>query len=112
MEKDRHLRYEVIAPRHHPAIDLKHFVINHPHEYREMFLHFHEFCEIIWFRSIAGDVTIDKEFYPLQGRLLCFIPSFNVHEFRLDFSERIEYYIIQFDPELIRYRHIISRIQL
>jgi AraC-like DNA-binding protein len=67
-----------------------------------MFLHFHEFIEIIWFRTIAGDVTIDKEFYPLDNNLLCFIPSFNVHEFRLDFSNRIEYYIIQFDPELFR----------
>lgn len=64
------------------------------------FVHFHPQAELVWFRSVRGQVRIEGSSHPISDRQAVFLPSMLVHAFHTG-QERRDWVLLQFEPHLL-----------
>ncbi|WP_169727254.1 AraC family transcriptional regulator [Aliagarivorans marinus] len=63
--------------------------------------HFHRLGELMCFRNIAGQISVNSQVIELSDAMLVYFPPLSLHSMDVTGSDR-EYSLLQFEPSLVR----------
>ncbi|MDJ0922871.1 MAG: AraC family transcriptional regulator [Henriciella sp.] len=66
----------------------------------EPFHHFHDVCELVWFRSGIGEVLTESGTFTISGGTAIFLPAMHSHDFSIAAGEK-EWVLFHIDPSLV-----------
>lgn len=66
----------------------------------EPFPHFHEVCELVYFRKASGSLETNVGRLKIEPHMVAFLPSMQVHEFVIEGGAR-EWILLHIDPALV-----------
>lgn len=64
------------------------------------FHHFHDACELIWYRKASGELISGAGTFEFGNQTAVFVPAMQSHDFRISAGEK-EWFILHVDPALI-----------
>jgi len=64
------------------------------------FHHFHDACELIWYRQAFGELISGSGVFEFEGQTMVFVPAMQSHDFRIEAGEK-EWIILHLDPALV-----------
>lgn len=66
-------------------------------------MHFHVMHELMWFRESDGSFSINNHTFPLKNNTLVFLPSFLIHDMKMNAVSHNKHFLVQFEDEFLNH---------